>query len=157
MECRGCWGPNFPDLPNSLAPLGPPIAWCVMLTLLVVTFVVWSVRRSLLYPVLLAIRDAEPFAEAAGVRPGPMKILLFALASATIGFTGWLFCFLGVVSPSQFSWSVSLNVLIMVLIGGSIRLPGPIVGAVFVSMFPVLVHINPRLEQVLYGSCRYWW
>jgi branched-chain amino acid transport system permease protein len=148
---QGLLGPNFPDLPNSLAPLGQPIAWCVMLTLLVVVFVVWSVRRSLLYPVLLAIRDAEPFAEAAGVRPGPMKILLFALASATIGFAGWLFCFLGVVSPSQFSWSISLNVLVMILIGGINTTAGPIIGAAFVSMFPVLVHINPWLQQVLYG------
>ena len=116
---QGLLGPNFPDLPDILAPLGQPIAWCVMLTLMVVTFVVWSVRSSLLYPVLLAIRDAEPFAEAAGVCPGPMKILVFAFASATIGFAGWLFCFLGVVSPSQFSWSVSLNVLVMILIGGN--------------------------------------
>ena len=148
---QGLLGPNFPDLPNFLAPLGPPIAWCVMLTLMVVTFVVWSVRRSLLYPVLLAIRDAEPFAEAAGVPPGPMKILVFALASATIGFAGWLFCFLGVVSPSQFSWSISLNVLVMILIGGINTTSGPIIGAAFVSMFPVLVHINPWLQQVLYG------
>jgi branched-chain amino acid transport system permease protein len=122
-----------------------------MLTLVVVTLVVWSVRRSLLYPVLLAIRDAEPFAEAAGVRPGPMKILVFALASATIGFAGWLFCFLGVVSPSQFSWSISLNVLVMILIGGINTTAGPIIGAAFVSMFPVVVHINPWLQQVLYG------
>jgi branched-chain amino acid transport system permease protein len=122
-----------------------------MLTLMVVIFVVWSVRRSLLYPVLLAIRDAEPFAEAAGVRAGPVKVLVFALASATTGFAGWLFCFLGVVSPSQFSWSVSLNVLIMILIGGINTTPGPIIGPAFVSMFPVLVHINPWLQQVLYG------
>ncbi len=148
---QGLLGPNFPDLPDFLAPLGQPIAWCVMLTLMVVTFVVWSVRRSLLYPVLLAIRDAEPFAEAAGVRPGPMKILVFALASATIGFAGWLFCFLGVVSPSQFSWSISLNVLVMILIGGINTTSGPIIGAAFVSMFPVLVHINPWIQQVLYG------
>jgi len=148
---QGLLGPNFPDLPEALAPLGQPIAWCVMLTLLATAFVVWSVRRSLLYPVLLAIRDAEPFAEAAGVRAGPVKILVFALASATIGFAGWLFCFLGVVSPSQFSWSVSLNVLIMILIGGINTTAGPIIGAAFVSMFPVLVHINPWLQQVLYG------
>ena len=148
---QGLLGPNFPDLPEGLSPLGQPIAWCVMLTLLVATFMVWSVRRSLLYPVLLAIRDAEPFAEAAGVRAGPVKILVFALASATIGFAGWLFCFLGVVSPSQFSWSISLNVLVMILIGGINTTSGPIIGAAFVSMFPVLVHINPWLQQVLYG------
>jgi branched-chain amino acid transport system ATP-binding protein/branched-chain amino acid transport system permease protein len=148
---QGLLGPNFPDLPEALALLGQPIAWCVMLTLMATAFVVWSVRRSLLYPVLLAIRDAEPFAEAAGVRAGPVKILVFALASATIGFAGWLFCFLGVVSPSQFSWSVSLNVLIMILIGGINTTAGPIIGAAFVSMFPVLVHINPWIQQVLYG------
>ncbi|WP_158816885.1 ATP-binding cassette domain-containing protein [Methylocapsa sp. S129] len=148
---QGLLGPNFPDVPDFLAPIGQPIAWCVMLALFAVTFAVWSIRRSLIYPVLLSIRDAEPFAEASGVRAAPIKIIVFALASAAIGGAGWLFCFLGVVSPSQFNWSVSLNVLIMILIGGINTTPGPIIGAAFVSMFPVLVHINPWLQEVLYG------
>ena len=40
------------------------------------------------------------------------------------GLAGWLFAFLGVVSPGQFDWSVSLNILVMVLVGGLLWLWG---------------------------------
>jgi branched-chain amino acid transport system permease protein len=149
---QGLLGPDFPAFPDALAPLGSSIAWAVMLALFVTTFMVWSIRRSPLYPVLLAIRDAEPFAEAAGVRAAPIKIGVFAFSAAIVGCGGWLFCFLGVVSPSQFSWSVSLNVLVMVLLGGINTTFGPLIGAAFVSMFPVIVSINPWLQEIVYGA-----
>jgi branched-chain amino acid transport system permease protein len=97
-------------------------------------------------------RDAEPFAEAAGARTSLIKVGVFSLSAAMAGGAGWLFSFLGVVSPGQFDWSVSLNVLVMVLVGGINTTLGPIVGAMFVSMFPVLVNINPWLQEILYGA-----
>ena len=149
---QGLLGPTLPDWPEALAVLGAPSAWCIMGGLLVVTGVVWSLRRSPLYPVLLAIRDAEPFAEAAGVRTSRLKIGIFGLSAAMAGLAGWLFSFLGVVSPGQFDWSVSLNILVMVLIGGLNTTLGPLVGAMFVTMFPALVNINPWLQEILYGA-----
>jgi branched-chain amino acid transport system permease protein len=149
---QGLLGPDFPAFPDALAPLGSSIAWAVMLALFVTTFMIWSIRRSPFYPVLLAIRDAEPFAEAAGVRAAPIKIAVFAFSAAIVGCGGWLFCFLGVVSPSQFNWSVSLNVLVMVLLGGINTTFGPLIGAAFVSMFPVVVSINPWLQEIVYGA-----
>jgi branched-chain amino acid transport system permease protein len=149
---QGLLGPDFPAFPDALAVLGSSIAWAVMLALFVTTFMIWSIRRSPFYPVLLAIRDAEPFAEAAGVRVATIKIAVFAFSAAIVGCGGWLFCFLGVVSPSQFSWSVSLNVLVMVLLGGINTTFGPLIGAAFVSMFPVVVSINPWLQEIVYGA-----
>jgi branched-chain amino acid transport system permease protein len=149
---QGLLGPDFPAFPDVLAPLGSSIAWAVMLALFVTTFMIWSIRRSPFYPVLLAIRDAEPFAEAAGVRAAPIKIAVFGFSAAIVGCGGWLFCFLGVVSPSQFNWSVSLNVLVMVLLGGINTTFGPLIGAAFVSMFPVVVSINPWLQEIVYGA-----
>ena len=43
----------------------------------VVLAIVISIRRSPLYPVLLAIRDAEPMAAAAGVRTSVVKVAMF--------------------------------------------------------------------------------
>ena len=57
-----------------------------------------------------------------------------------------------VVSPGQFDWAVSLNILVMVLIGGINTTPGPVIGAAFVSMFPALVNINPWLQEMAYGA-----
>ncbi|MCB8878351.1 branched-chain amino acid ABC transporter ATP-binding protein/permease [Acidisoma silvae] len=149
---QGLLGPAFTDFPAGLAWLGAPVAWCILLALLAAVALVWNIRRSPLYPVLLAIRDAEPFAEAAGVQTSRIKIGVFGLSAALAGLAGWLFCFLGVVSPGQFDWSVSLNVLVMVLVGGINTTVGPLVGAAFVSMFPAVVAINPWLEEVLYGA-----
>jgi branched-chain amino acid transport system permease protein len=149
---QGLLGPAFPDFPDALAWLGTPVVWCVMLALLLCLGLVWNVRHSPMYPVLLSIRDAEPFAEAAGIRTAFIKVGVFALSAAMAGGAGWLFSFLGVVSPGQFDWSVSLNILVMVLIGGINTTLGPVVGAMFVSMFPVLVNINPWLQEIVYGA-----
>ena len=149
---QGLLGPTFPDFPDSLSFLGAPVAWCVMLALLIAIGLVWSFRKSPLYPVLLAIRDAEPFAEAAGVRTAVIKVGVFGLSAAMAGGAGWLFSFLGVVSPGQFDWAVSLNILVMVLVGGINTTLGPIVGAMFVTMFPAVVNIDPWLQEILYGA-----
>ena len=149
---QGLLGPAFPDFPAGLDALGTPVAWCVMLALLLCIGLVSSIRRSPLYPVLLSIRDAERFAEAAGARTSRIKIGVFGVSAAMAGGAGWLFSFLGVVSPGQFDWSVSLNILVMVLIGGINTTPGPVIGAAFVSMFPALVNINPWLQEMVYGA-----
>jgi ABC-type branched-subunit amino acid transport system ATPase component/ABC-type branched-subunit amino acid transport system permease subunit len=149
---QGLLGPAFPDFPESLEALGTPAAWCVMLALLLCIGFVWSIRQSPLYPVLLSIRDAERFAEAAGARTSLIKIGVFGVSAAMAGGAGWLFSFLGVVSPGQFDWAVSLNILVMVLIGGINTTLGPVIGAAFVSMFPALVNINPWLQEMVYGA-----
>jgi branched-chain amino acid transport system permease protein len=149
---QGLLGPTFPDFPGGLEMLGAPVVWCVMLALLLCMALVWNIRKSPLYPVLLSIRDAERFAEAAGVRTSSMKIGVFGLSAAMAGGAGWLFSFLGVVSPGQFDWAVSLNILVMVLVGGINTTLGPVIGATFVSMFPNVVNINPWLQEMLYGA-----
>jgi branched-chain amino acid transport system permease protein len=149
---QGLLGPAFPDFPQALGALGSSVAWCAMLSLFVATALVWNIRKSPLYPVLLAIRDAEPFAEAAGARTALIKIGVFGLSAALAGFAGWLFSFLGVVSPGQFDWAVSLNILVMVLLGGINTTLGPLVGAAFVSAFPAVVNINPWLQEIIYGA-----
>jgi branched-chain amino acid transport system permease protein len=149
---QGLLGPTFPDFPESLEFLGTPVAWFVMIALLLALLLASGIRSSPLYPVLLSIRDAEPFAQAAGVRTSAIKIGVFALSAAMAGVAGWLFAFFGVVSPGQFDWAVSLNILVMILVGGINTTIGPVIGAVFVTMFPAVVNINPWLQEVLYGA-----
>jgi branched-chain amino acid transport system permease protein len=115
---QGLLGPTLPDFPEPLDFLGTPVAWCVMISLLLALLLASSIRNSPLYPILLSIRDAEPFAQAAGVRTSAIKIGVFGLSAAMAGIAGWLFAFFGVVSPGQFDWAVSLNILVMVLVGG---------------------------------------
>jgi branched-chain amino acid transport system permease protein len=149
---QGLLGPQFPSFSSALSGLGNSVAWVIGLCLAVTIVIAVCLRRSPLYPVLLAIRDAEPMASAAGARTPLIKIGMFGLSAALAGLAGWAFSFLGVVSPGQFTWSVSVNVLVMVILGGMNTTLGPLIGAAFVSMFPTWVNISPTWQQVLFGA-----
>lgn len=149
---NGTAGPTFPGLPAGLSFLGDSSVWAVALALLVAVVVVWSIRASAMYPVLLAIRDAEPFAAANGVRTAAVKVGVFALSAGLAGMAGWAFSFVqGYISPQQFTWTVSVNILVMVIFGGINTRMGPIIGAVFVSIFPIVIHIDPFVQELIFG------
>ena len=148
----GLVGPIFPDFPSSLSWAGRSVIWAAMLALLVATLLSLGIRRSPLYAVLLAIRDAEPFAAAAGARTALVKISLFGVSAAMAGAAGWLFSFQGIISPGQFSWSVSVNILVMVILGGMNTTLGPVLGAAFITIFPVQVNVNPFWQEVFFGA-----
>lgn len=148
---QGIAGPAFPAFPPELQFLGNSLAWAVGGVLLLTILMVWSIRASAFYPVLLAIRDAEPFAASNGVRVSLVKVMMFALSAGIAGMAGWAFSFLGFISPAQFGWTVSVNILAMVILGGINTRLGPIVGAVIVSLFPVIVQIDPFWRDMLFG------
>ncbi|MCX7521016.1 ATP-binding cassette domain-containing protein [Microbacterium sp. STN6] len=148
---NGIAGPPLPSFPASLSFLGSSLVWCVGLVLLLAVGVVWSIRASAMYPVLLAIRDAEPFAAANGVRTAATKVGVFALSAGLAAMAGWAFSFTGYISPSQFTWTMSVNILVMVIFGGINTRVGPLIGAAFVSAFPVVVSIDPLVQEAIFG------
>ena len=147
----GLLGPTSPEWPSSLRWLGSTTSWIVMLVLLAGITVTWSIRRSPLYPVLLGVRDADRFAEAAGARLAAVKIGIFTLSGALVGMAGWAFSLLGAVSPDEFTWIQSVNMLIMVLLGGFNTALGPIVGAALVSIVPAAVGLQSYVDDVIEG------
>lgn len=149
---QGLPSPTFPSFPHALAHLGTALVWAVSGCLLVTVTVIWSIRSSALYPVLLAIRDSEPFASSAGVRTAATRVLVFGLSAALAGLAGWTFSFLGFITPGQFNSTASINILVMVILGGMNTRLGPICGAVFVSLFPVVISINPLWQEILFGA-----
>ncbi|HEY3613187.1 MAG TPA: ATP-binding cassette domain-containing protein, partial [Gaiellales bacterium] len=148
----GLIGPLYPDFPSWLSWAGKPVIWTCLAALGITILITLGIRRSPLYPVLLAIRDAEPFAAAAGARTSAIKVGMFGLSAAIAGAAGWIFAFQGIVSPGQFNWAVSVNILVMVIIGGMNTTIGPVLGAAFITIFPAQVNINPFWQEVLFGT-----
>jgi branched-chain amino acid transport system permease protein len=153
MGLQGLPGPLFPNFPPDVQDiLGRSVVWIVAAVVLVAIIVVWSIRGSAFYPVLLAVRDAEPYARANGVRTSLVKVGIFALSAGLAGMAGWAFSFLVYQSPGQFGWVQSVNLLVMVIIGGMNTRLGPILGAVLVGIFPFVVKIDPFLQEVVFGA-----
>jgi branched-chain amino acid transport system permease protein len=88
--------------------------------------------------VLRGIRENEPKAVALGYNTRAYKIAVVAIAYALGGLAGALYApFAGFANTELLFWLLSGQVLIMVIVGGSGTLIGPIIGAAF---FLILEH-----------------
>jgi branched-chain amino acid transport system permease protein len=88
----------------------------------------------------VAIRDSEIAAQSMGVHLARYKTLAFAYSAGLMGAAGALFAHrIGFLAPDIFSVLLSIQFLLMVVVGGLGSLHGAIYGAVFVAMLPVLI------------------
>ena len=114
------------------AALSSPIAYYV-LTLVVVVMSLMALRRAALAPfgfALRATRDSELRAETIGIDAHRTRSLAFSAGGLAAGLAGALHAFhKGSVFPTTLSIPVSVDALVMVLLGGVQTLSGPIVGA----------------------------
>lgn len=102
----------------------------------------------------IAIREDEIAAEAMGINTRNMKLLAFAIGASFAGAAGVLFAaFQGFVSPESFTLWESIVVLAMVVLGGMGHIPGVILGAILLAIFPELLRtIAAPVQQFLFGS-----
>ncbi len=98
-----------------------------------------------------AIREDELAAAANGINTVTTKLLAFALGATTAGLAGAFNASkLTIVSPDQFSFTVSFTVLAMVILGGMGNIWGVAIGAFVVYMIQVVVlkNINTVIETL---------
>jgi len=102
----------------------------------------------------MAIREDDVAAKAMGINVRNVKLLAFALGATFGGVAGAMFAaFQGFVSPESFSLMESIIVLAMVVLGGLGHIPGVILGAVLLAIFPeILRHGVAPLQQALFGK-----
>lgn len=112
--------------------LGPErtFFFAVLIVLLLVLASARSVRRSRLGRVLIGARDNEEAARAYGVNVTAARLAAFALSGFYAAIAGGLFALhQNAVIASQFDVNASLQVFVMVVIGGLGSLPGALLGA----------------------------
>jgi branched-chain amino acid transport system permease protein len=105
--------------------------WLTLGTLIVVYLLAWRLITSPLGQVWLGIRENERRVEMLGLRPYTFKLIAFVISSvlATVGGMVYLFLSSG-ATPRVVSAEFTITLLLMVIIGGSGSLWGPIAGAV---------------------------
>jgi branched-chain amino acid transport system permease protein len=88
----------------------------------------------------IGVRDSEAAALSLGVWIAGYKVLAFTMSAGITGIAGALFAHhLQFVTPEGFSLLLSLELVMMVMIGGLGSLRGAILGAVFISLLPTAI------------------
>jgi branched-chain amino acid transport system permease protein len=95
--------------------------------------------RSRIGRAFIAIRDQDIAAEIIGIDIFRYKLYAFAISSFYAGVTGVLYTYyLGIANYEQFSLTVSIDYLAMIIIGGLGSILGSILGAIFITMLPIV-------------------
>lgn len=135
---------QFPGL-NTLDPI-QFFAICFVI-LLATLFLVDRINKS---PFGLALNGAHQQEERAltvGINVYRLRLVAFVISGAITGLAGALFADLNrFVSPTMFSWQISGEIMIFIILGGVGRLFGPVVGACLYIV----------LEHFLGGLSEYW-
>lgn len=98
--------------------------------------------RSRIGRAFVAIRDQDIAAEIIGINIYRYKLLSFAISSFYAGVCGVLYTYyLGIANYEQFQIVVSIDYLAMIIIGGLGSVLGSILGAVFVTMLPIVLRL----------------
>lgn len=135
---------GFPGL-NTLVPI-QFYGLCFTLLCLVL-FLTARLARSPFGLALNAARQVPQRVETVGLDPVRLKLVAFVISGAITGLAGALFADLNrFVSPTMFSWQMSGEIMVFVILGGVARVCGPVAGAV----------VFVALEHFLGGLSDYW-
>jgi branched-chain amino acid transport system permease protein len=115
------------------------------LCLFFLVVVLWLTRNLLRAPTgraWIAIRDSEIAAQSMGVNLSIYKSMAFAYSAAVMGLAGALFAHkIAFLAPDIFTILLSIQFLLLVIVGGLGSLHGAIFGAIFVALLPPLIAI----------------
>lgn len=101
----------------------------------------------------IAIRDSETAARSMGVNVALYKVKSFAISAAITGFAGVLFAHkMTFISPEMFTLQLSIEFIIVILIGGTFSLHGAVLGAIFLVMIdPFLTYLKDDMPGIIAG------
>lgn len=108
--------------------------------LVLVSFALWWLLRSPWGRAFAALRDNPIRAESLGVNITAYTLLAFAIGAACAGIAGVFYASLvEFIEPGPFHFSTSLMMLLAVIVGGSGRFFGPVIGTIIIVLLPELL------------------
>ena len=101
---------------------------------------------------LLAVRESEIAAQASGVPVARYKTVAFGLSAFYTGVAGGLFAFVvGFLSPDAFDVFMSVDFIVMIILGGLGSVPGSVVGAAVVTVLHDSLAAFQNYRPLIFG------
>ena len=129
---------------------------CIGVTIFVIVIAV-NVIRSPTGRAFLALRDSETAARSMGVDSARYKTFAFALSAGMTGLAGVLYAHkMSFISPEMFTLALSIEFVMIIIIGGIASLRGAALGAIFMIMVdPMLVLVKDKLPALIGANGSY--
>ncbi len=143
----------FTGGPRGLPGIPPKTTFFWVEALVIVTLlVIRNIKHSSHGRALFSIREDEIASEAMGVDTTKYKVLAFAIGAGFAGLAGGLFAhFQMFVDPKSFGFLKSIEILVMLVLGGMGSLTGSIVAAIVLTVLPEALRSVSQYRMVVYS------
>lgn len=125
------------------------------LIIILVIATIWLMRKIVYSGIglsLLTLREDNTVAASVGIKPFKMKLFVFIVSSTIAGIAGGFWAsYISYISPDSFQYMESVNILSMVVIGGSGSIPGSILGAFILTISPELLRFTSEYRMIIIG------
>lgn len=154
IESISIFGADFDRYAQGL-PLAAPghnFYWLCLVAVIIVTWLYKNLLRSPTGRAFTAIRDSEVSARAMGINVSLYKAIAFGVSCCFTGLAGALLAhFLGAFNYEAFLIIISIQLLLMVTIGGLGSIHGAYFGALIVGMLPLVITIIRENISAAFG------
>ncbi|MCX7845840.1 MAG: branched-chain amino acid ABC transporter permease [Dictyoglomaceae bacterium] len=140
-------GPRgFPGIPQR-TDLSWVILWFIICLLVIRNLIISSHGRA-----IISIREDEIASETMGINTTFYKVLAFVIGAFFAGIAGGLFAhYLMMLHPSSFTFFRSVEILLMIVLGGMGSITGSILGAFILTVLPEALRGFTYLRLVIYS------
>lgn len=124
----------------------------VYVTVVVSIFIIVSLIKSRHGRAILAIREDEIAAEASGIPTTYYKVMTFTVSAFFAGVAGGLYAhYLSILDAANFGFMKSVEILVMVVLGGLGSIIGSVVAASGLTLLPELLRGFSEYRMVIYS------
>jgi branched-chain amino acid transport system permease protein len=121
-------------------------------TTAITVYTVWALLNSTYGRGFLAVADDEISAEAMGLNTTRYKMVAFVVGAFFAGIAGGLFAHLNnSINPSGFDFNKSIEIVVMVILGGMGRHTGVILSAILLTVLTELLRQFGDYRMVIYS------
>lgn len=119
---------------------------------LITIFIVYRIAHTRIGRALISIREDDSAAMAMGINVRHYKMLAFGVGCFAAGLMGSVYAhYITFVSPDQYTFQISVNIFIMVVLGGMGTTMGPVVGACVLTLLPEVLRFIGDWRMLIYG------
>ena len=112
----------------------------------------YSIMTSRHGKAVLAIREDEIASEAVGINTTYYKVFAFALSAMFAGVAGAMYAHnMGILNAKQFDYNYSINILVMVVLGGMGSFTGATLSAIVITLLPEMLRGFADYRMIVYS------
>ncbi len=124
----------------------------VYILTIIVIIVVSNMVTSRQGRAIMAIRDNYIAAEAAGIKVSKYKVMAFVVSAFFAGVAGVVYAHnICILKPVNFDYNTSIEILVMVVLGGMGSIKGSIIAAILLTLLPELLRSVADYRMLVYA------